>query len=156
MAKLRIGAPLFVLLLAMPIGSVEAAPPDDLGWMAGAWCGSDESQQIEETWYAPAGGETIGMSRTVEGGRLLSFEFMRIINVEGVVSYVAQPNGNPPTSFKRRDGGAGWIRFENKEHDFPQRIEYRRDGDGLIAEIAGPGAEGKEEAISYRYTRCAK
>jgi hypothetical protein len=94
------------------------------------------------------------MSRTLDGGRMTSFEFMRIMNVDGVVSYIAQPNDEPPTSFARSDGGADWVRFENKQHDYPQRIEYRREGEALVAEIGGPGAEGKEDAISYRYQRC--
>ena len=79
---------------------------------------------------------------------------MRIANLEGTWTLIAQPSGNPPTKFARTDGGEGWIRFENKEHDYPQRIEYRSTGEGLTAEIGGPGAEGKEEVISYRYAPC--
>jgi hypothetical protein len=29
------------------------------------------------------------------------------------------------------------VRFENPSHDFPQRIEYRRDGNVLRAEASG-------------------
>jgi len=125
-----------------------------LAWMEGRWCGNDEDQQIEETWFAPHGDETTGMSRTISGGRVISFEFMRIASLDGTWTLLAQPNGAPPTKFARTDGGEGWIRFENKEHDFPQRIEYKRTDEGLAAEIGGPGAEGKEETISYRYTPC--
>ncbi len=96
------------------------------------------------------------MSRTSRGGRINEFEFMRIMDLEGTITFVAQPNGNAPTSFARTDGGEGWIRFENPEHDYPQRIEYRREGDALKAEIGGPGAEGKEEVIAYSYTRCTQ
>jgi hypothetical protein len=130
------------------------AKQDDLAWLAGDWCGQDGEQRIEETWFLPQQHEAIGMSRTLEGGRMVSFEFMRIMEIEGVISYVAQPGGDAPTSFKRTDGGVGWIRFENKEHDYPQRIEYRVAGGGLHAEIGGPGAEGKEEVLSYEYTPC--
>ena len=132
------------------------AKQDDLAWLAGDWCGADDNQVIEESWFTPQAHEAIGMSRTTQGGRMISFEFMRIQEVEGVISYVAQPGGDAPTSFKRSDGGDGWIRFENKEHDYPQRIEYRKAGDGLHAEIGGPGAGDKEEVISYDYRRCRK
>jgi hypothetical protein len=94
------------------------------------------------------------MSRTVSGGRMLSFEFVRIMEIEGALTYVAQPDGDPPTNFPRTDGGDDWIRFENKEHDYPQRIEYRREGEGLRAEIGGPGAEGKESVLAFHYERC--
>jgi hypothetical protein len=136
--------------------AVEGASDEPLAWMAGNWCGKDEDQVLEETWTAPAGGETIGMSRTISGGRMISFEFMRIAEFDGVQALRAQPNGDEAVAFKRTDGGVDWIRFENKEHDYPQRIEYRKAGDGLHAEIGGPGANNKEEVISYDYQRCGK
>ena len=148
---------------ATVVAPVAEAPPkpksdEALAWMEGRWCGSDEDQQLEESWLMPKKDEAIGMSRTVSGGRMISFEFMRIANLEGSVTLIAQPGGDPPVKFARTDGGEGWIRFENKEHDYPQRIEYRAvgEGEGLHAEIGGPGAEGKEEVISYDYQRCAE
>jgi len=102
----------------------------------------------------PQAGEAIGMSRTVEGGRMTSYEFMRIADIEGKVQLFAQPGGEPPTAFARTDGGKDWIRFENKQHDYPQRIEYRKTASGLHAEIGGPGAGDKEEVIPYEYQRC--
>jgi hypothetical protein len=125
-----------------------------LAWLAGNWCGKDESQLLEETWLSPHANEVIGISRTLAGGRMISFEYMRILEIEGVITFIAQPNGEPPTNFKRSDGGENWIRFENRQHDYPQRIEYKREGEALLAEIGGPGAEGKEAVISYRYSRC--
>ena len=152
------------LLLPLALGAVapQAASPvaadrqDDLSWLAGSWCGKDGTQQIEETWLAPNRYEAIGMSRTVQGGRMVSFEYMRITEIDGLVRFVAQPGGDAPTEFPRSAGGEGWIRFENKAHDFPQRIEYRREADGLYAEVGGPGEGGKEEMISYRYQRCGR
>ena len=141
---------------AVAAASARTASEEKLAWLAGDWCGNDEEQELEESWLAPRANEAIGMSRTLAGGRMLSFEFMRIIDREGSPTYVAQPNGEPPTYFKKTGGGEGWIRFENKQHDYPQRIEYRKLGEGLLAEIGGPGAEGKEEVISYRYQRCPK
>ena len=135
------------------------APPapasgESLAWLAGNWCGNDESQALEETWLAPHANEALGVGRTLAGGRMLNFEFMRIVEIKGKLTYIAQPGGEPPTSFERTDGGDDWVRFENRQHDYPQRIEYRRAGDGLKAEIGGPGAGGKEEVIAYNYTRC--
>ena len=87
--------------------------------------------------------------------RLLGVAGLRQALGGGVLQALrAQPNGDEAVAFKRTNGGDDWIRFENKEHDYPQRIEYRKSGDGLHAEIGGPGAGGKEEVISYDYTRC--
>jgi len=146
-----------VTMPAAPATEAAASTPasdEALAWLEGRWCGSDEDQQIEETWFSPKQDETTGMSRTIAGGRVISFEYMRIASLDGVQTLIAQPDGNPPTKFARTDGGEGWIRFENKQHDYPQRIEYKREGDSLEAEIGGPGAEGKEEVISYRYAPC--
>jgi hypothetical protein len=139
-----------------PVVPAEATPVSDeaLAWMQGSWCGKDEDQVLEETWMMPAEGEAIGMSRTLAGGRMISFEFMRIANLDGTETLLAQPNGDAPVSFPRTDGGEGWIRFENKEHDYPQRIEYRESATGLHAEIGGPGAGDKEAVIAFEYTRC--
>lgn len=44
--------------------------------------------------------------------------------------------------------------FENLAHDFPNRVEYRRDGTGLRAVIAGPGRNGKKREIPFENHRC--
>ena len=79
---------------------------------------------------------------------------MRIANLDGTLTLLAQPGGAAAVPFKRTDGDKDWIRFENPQHDYPQRIEYRRVGEELHAEIGGPGANGAEEVIPYVYTRC--
>jgi hypothetical protein len=139
---------------AIAVPDTPQAAQDDLAWIAGDWCGGEEGEDLRESWTTPVDGDAIGMSRSVEAGRVRSFEFMRIARVDGVLTYLAQPGGAVPTPFPRSAGGQGWIRFENREHDFPQLFEYRREGAGLTAEIAGPGADGRVERIAYRYRRC--
>jgi hypothetical protein len=131
-----------------------ADEPIDLGWMSGRWCVTNGEERIEEYWLPPAGGVLLGVARAVKGGELSSFEYLRIVIEGGVPAYVAQPNGNAPTTFSRTAGGPDWVRFENPAHDFPTRVEYRRSGEALHAEIAGPGEDGKEVVIPFHYTRC--
>ena len=64
--------------------------------------------------------------------------------------------GGRPTIFSQAARGDGWIRFENPAHDFPNRIEYRRQGDRLRAYIAGPGRDGKQVKIPFEYRRCGE
>ena len=57
-------------------------------------------------------------------------------------SELALPNNGPEQQERRRAAGRPTaaherIVFENAEHDFPQRIVYRRDGDRLHASIEG-------------------
>ena len=139
------------------IESAKAPVSDEkLAWLEGDWCGGEDGETIEESWFAPVKNEAIGMSRTLRGGRMISYEYMRIMDLEGTITFVGQPGGDVPTNFKRTDGGDDWIRFENKEHDYPQRIEYRRVGEELHAEIGGPGEGDKEEVVPFSYKRCGK
>ena len=147
---------LATLALTLLVPSVSAGPdPDELSWMSGRWCTRGSEQKIEEHWLPHRGDMLLGVNRTLKGGRTISFEFLRIVLVEGQVSYVAQPGGQPPTSFARTDGGANWVRFENPAHDFPKRIEYRREGEALHAETAGPGEDGREKVIAFEFAACS-
>ena len=138
------------LALASTAGADTALP----AWMAGSWCSDANARRIEEVWLAPAGGMMIGMSRTVAANRRMpEFEFLRIELRDGVPTYLAQPQGAPPVAFKLTQSTDSSARFENRQHDFPQRIEYRRAGDALHAEIAGP-RHGKERVIGFDYQLC--
>lgn len=130
------------------------ASGDDLAWLGGRWCGGTGDERVEEVWLDSTGGQLLGLSRTTKNGQLASFEFLRIGEFDGVATYFAQPGGRPPTGFSRSAVGEAWGRFENRAHDFPQRIEYRREGDVLHVEVAGPGEGGKEMVMGFDYTRC--
>ena len=79
---------------------------------------------------------------------------MRIETRDGATHYIAIHDGQPPTPFKLTASGADWARFENPQHDFPKRVEYRRVSSGLHAEIAGPDKNGKEAVIPFDFRRC--
>ena len=141
------------LALATCAGSASAGNAS-LDWLSGRWCGGDAQRQIEEVWLAEAGGMLLGMSRTTNVGKPESFEFMRIVHDGKDATLHVQPDGAPPTVFIMAERGEGWIRWENPAHDFPNRIEYRREADALEAWIAGPGRDGKDLKIRFDYRRC--
>lgn len=137
---------------ASPVGA--ATEPQPLGWLAGHWCGGDPAEPVEEFWLPAKDDVMIGVSRTLKSGRTTGFEYLRIVPLNGRPTYFAQPGGRPATSFARTAGGVDWVQFENPEHDFPQRIEYRHTHDGLQAQISGPGEGDKEMQISFTFVRC--
>ena len=139
-----------LLAVAGAAGSAEA----QFDWLAGHWCGDSGGRTLHEVWLPEAGGVLLGMSRTLRGGALESFEFMRIVPAGEDAGLHVQPNGVAPTTFAIAERGAQRVLFENAAHDFPNRIEYRRDGDTLHAYIAGPGRDGKEMKIPFDYRRC--
>jgi len=142
-------------LAASLIGSANSAAANpSLDWIAGHWCADLGVDTVEELWLPPHGGVAVGLGRTRTSDRTTGFEYFRIVDLDGAQSYIAQPGGRPPTSFTRTAGGERWIRFENPDHDFPQRIEYRREGDALHAKVAGPGENGEDAVISFDYSPC--
>ncbi len=83
---------------------------------------------------APEGGVMLGVSRVISE-RGTQFEFLRIApNGEGL-AYLASPRGKPAVAFQLVESAEGHAVFANPEHDFPQRITYRRDGDTLTARV---------------------
>lgn len=109
----------------------------DIAFMVGHWVGKTGSTEMEEYWIAPKGGVMLGLHRDAPPGRNAFFEYLRVEERDGVLVYVASPRGSGATEFVLvivDDRGAV---FENREHDFPQRIIYRRDENRLTARIEG-------------------
>lgn len=112
------------------------------GWMAGCWISEGEGDaRTEECWTVPRGSMLLGSGHAYAGSRTRSFEHMRIERVDGSLVFVAQPGGSPPTRFALqatrveadlRDG----LLFVNAAHDYPQRVQYWREGAELVAEIS--------------------
>ena len=123
-------------------------------WLSGHWCSEAGGQRLEEFWLPAEGELALGVGRTVKTGKTTTFEFMRIETRDGVTNYISLHDGQPPVEFGLTASGEQWARFENPQHDFPKRVEYRRTSSGLHAEIAGPGKDGKQMVISFEYRRC--
>jgi hypothetical protein len=143
-----------IFIFTITASAADVARPVSFAWLSGHWCSLADGELIEEYWLPPAGTLSLGLGRTIKAGKTTSFEFMRIETDADAPVYVAQPQGRPPTRFALADSGADWVRFENPLHDFPRRVEYRRTERGLHAEIAGPGADGKQLVIPFDYRRC--
>lgn len=111
--------------------------PTQLIWMTGHWVQSSERGRSDEVWLAPTSAGMVGMNQQAfaSGGRF--FEFLRIEPLSGRLSYMASPMGRSPTVFALESAGPCTVAFVNPTHDFPQRIEYRREGSAMIASIAG-------------------
>lgn len=105
---------------------------------------------------APAGGLMLGMARTLKNGRVVEFEFMQIrADAEGRLSFIAQPQGRPPTEFRLLRQAENEAVFENAAHDFPQRVLYRHEAvDRLVARIEGL-RNGQPRGIDFPMQRMA-
>ena len=138
----------------MMLAVMLAVTLSDLRWLAGEWQLTTGTQCVEEHWTAPSANMLVGTSRTVEDGRTVAFEFVRIEARADGVYYVAQPGGRPPVDFKLASELGPELVFVNPGHaDHLKRIVYRRDGgDGLFARVEGENA-GRAFATDYAYRR---
>lgn len=126
---------------------------DRVGWLQGCWRSTRGEATIEEQWMAPRGGSMLGMGRTVRGGKTAEYELVLIAEQNGRLAYEAHPSGQPSATFLSMTASETSVVFENPEHDFPQRVGYRRDGvDGLQAWIEGQ-ANGKSRRVEFAYQR---
>ena len=154
------------LLLAVAIAMISTAGASSaaqepsvarLQWMSGCWISDDGRERTEEFWLKPAGQTMIGLSRTVAGGKTVFIEYAQIGEVKGgdIAYTVSLGMGARPVSFKLIRSSDAEAVFENPEHDFPQRIIYRRESkESLFARI-----EGKEKGVSkgmdFHYKRAS-
>jgi hypothetical protein len=110
----------------------------DLAWLAGAWVGTRSSgSSIEERWSPPLGGAMLGVSRTVARGRMSAFEYLRIVERDGGLVYIAQPGGAAPTEFVLTELTTTRLVFDNPRHDYPKRIVYELSAEGDLSATIG-------------------
>ncbi|MFI4944866.1 MAG: DUF6265 family protein, partial [Burkholderiales bacterium] len=55
-----------------------ASGVEKLAWFEGRWEGESDGLTMEEQWTSVRGGALLGVHRDVKGGRMVSFEFLRI------------------------------------------------------------------------------
>jgi hypothetical protein len=145
-----------LIVLAAAAGAASApakgrAGIDKAGWLAGAWLVETDGRWTEERWAPPRGGVMLGTSLSGKGAVASSFEYMRItIDANGSLTFWGSPGGKPPVPFRLADGAPNLLIFENPDHDYPTRITYRREGEQLIATVAGPNGANP---MSWRYKR---
>ena len=121
----------------------------DMEWLTGAWVGTRRSSSIEERWSPPKGGAMLGISRTVKGEKMSGFEFLRIIERDGSLVYVAQPGGRAPTEFVLTKLEKDRAEFVNPRHDYPQRIIYELSDAGRLTASIGFAKGGQPRGVEY-------
>ena len=101
----------------------------------------------------PAGGIMLGVGRTVKNNKAVDYEFMRIEERGADIFFTAKPkSSNNETPFRLIKLSNSEATFENPEHDFPQRVIYKRRDTKLTGRIEGNN-NGKFMGIDFPMTR---
>ena len=124
----------------------------DLSWLAGAWTGKRSTgSSIEERWSPPLGGAMLATSRSVNtSGKMFAFEYLRIVERDGGLVYVAQPGGKLPTEFVLTEVSPSRAVFENPRHDYPKRIVYELSTEGELKATIGFTKGGTPERFEWK------
>jgi len=153
-SKLLRLANILCVVLGMSVPSAiggDLRPLHELAFLAGHWVGESGQVEMEEIWTEPKGGVMLGLHRDVAPGEPAFFEFLMIEERDGRMIYVASPRGRGATEFPLSKIEDSFVVFENFEHDYPQRIVYRRDGDRLTARIEGE-IDGELEVSEWSWS----
>lgn len=123
---------------------------DGLDWLLGCWQNADRTES--EVWTRGTDGSLLGFAVTLSEGQLAFYEILRIHRDESDrLAYAAHPMGGAPTVFLETSLAADRVLFSNPDHDYPQEIAYRREGDNLFGTISKlNGADPR----SFDKTRC--
>lgn len=141
----------------IPLPTPAQATIDDIAWLGGAWVGKRSSgSSIEERWGPPLGGAMLAVSRSVNtSGRMSAFEYLRIVERDGGLVYIAQPGGGKATEFVltelTTEAGASRAVFDNPRHDYPKRIVYHLSAEGGLSATIGFTKGGSPR--SFVFTR---
>jgi hypothetical protein len=158
---------LSLVVVPGPVGAQPPAAPDTaakapeaaitdvgvLAWLDGCWAGTVNQRDFREQWSPVRGSMLIGAGSTVFQGKVQSYEHLRIETRPDGIYYVALPSGQKEDAFKlvsiTTDDKDTIFTFSNPEHDFPQRIIYRRGTEGwLYATIEGK-LKGEDRQVIY-------
>ncbi len=143
---------MMLVILAAAGAMMGAGDVEKLAWMAGSWAQETGTTTVRETWLSPKDGTMAGASQTNRAGKPAFVEYMKISVEPAGATFTATIPGQPPTPFVLVPGPEGEATFENKTHDFPQRVAYRRCGVDLCGRIEGT-VGGKLQIQDWRYVR---
>ncbi|MCU0289033.1 MAG: DUF6265 family protein [Acidobacteria bacterium] len=130
----------------------------DFNWLVGQWQGQVNETAYHETWELSRQNTLEGSAYMVDRtGKTMFNEILRIEKIGSHIVYIASVNNHPPVLFTLaavtgENNRSRWV-FENREHDFPQRIIYTKEGpDSLTACVEGV-QKGKEEKEEFHLKR---
>lgn len=153
---MRYPAPLALLTLlmaALPASNTQAQGVgiQRLAWLQGCWAAVGNDGVVEEQWMAPRGKAMIGSSRTAGRDRLLGYEFVIVREDGDRLGYEVRPSGKPPVVFMSSQVGDDSVVFENPQHDYPQRIGYRRNGQNAVLAWIEGTQKGQMRRVEFPY-----
>lgn len=130
---------------------------EQINWVLGYWEMVSPEGKVTESWVRTNDSVYSGIGKyTDTAGQTLTTEEISIVLRNGELLYIPEVSGQNnglPVIFKEASFSDTMIVFENKNHDFPQRIVYVKQGEGkMLAYIEGE-MNGEPAKMEYPYTK---
>lgn len=116
----------------------------ELDKLKGSWVMNIPKLSMTENWNKKSDTLWEGASYRNQKGEMALEETVQLVFNKGSIQYIVRTQGTgEPVAFTLSSHEGNKFIFENKEHDFPQRIIYHfRDGQHLDAAIEGNTSKG--------------
>lgn len=124
-------------------------------FLAGKWEADFTKFKYYEEWEKDDCGYS-GFGYRIKDGKRFDGEKLLLQNIHGYISYIATVGKQQPILFALINNSENVYTFENKEHDFPQKIIYRLiDSNSIIVLVQGK-MDGETVTDEYNLTRIIK
>jgi flavodoxin len=148
-----------ILITACLISCASDDPYKKLNKLLGTWQADTGDGIVYEQWERNTVIEMHGKSYGIEGLDTTIYENAKI-NKQGkdvmFIAIVKDQNKEQPVHFKLISSDNSAFTFENKQHDFPQRVIYRFvNDDSIVARIEGD-VKGELKSQEFFYSRVKK
>lgn len=128
----------------------------DFKWLEGNWKGSMGSITFYEKWIVISDSLMIGQGVTLSGKDTLVVENLRIQKIGKFLAFIPAVGDSHPVLFTLTETKDDQWTFENMEHDFPQRITYKKlNTESFVAYTEGE-EKGKQRKNEFAYQKIIK
>jgi hypothetical protein len=111
-------------------------------WLLGSWQQSTgKANNLREIWIKKNDRELSGKTVKINGADTILLETITILQAKDSLYYipaVSDQNNGLPVRFYCSEQTDGLLVFENPQHDYPQKITYKKiTTDSIVATISG-------------------
>lgn len=132
---------------------------EQASWLIGSWVHADKDGKLKEKWRADNDSLYRGWAYFIKGSDTLHREQVRLFLEKSRLCYEATvkgQNNNLPIRFYEETAHHNALVFSNPQHDYPQKISYKKiTADSLIITLTGK-QQGKASTETYAMKRLDK
>lgn len=149
-----------ILLMAMPLAFLSCLIQQnvflELKRLQGTWMMKTDKGLLYEKWILAGESELWSKSFKLNNSDTTILEHVQLVERKDGIFYipvVENQNNRQPVSFKLVESAGNRYVFENKLHDYPQRIIYNLvKPDSMVARIEGE-KNGRSRGSNYYFVR---